>query len=319
MRDQALVDVSVVIGADENLVFACLDSLSNGNARYISGIHVVSNCASPRTVESIRHRYPSVHLIVNDEPKGFATNHNAVLAHSTSPYVLVLNDDTVVRPLAVDRMVEWAEDHPDVGIVGPKLLNPDGSLQRSTYDYPNLAHQILVFTGLRRFVRFTPATYRLVSLFRREGVSGFWAHDRIRLVKSVKGACMLVRRGILQDAGYMDEVTFAYEEIEWQFRITKSGWKVAFLPHAEVVHYGGRTTSATPHTAVEMVKASLNFFEKHRSRLSYHLLRVALAFVHVTRLVAAALASNDAAAEAARLGLRATVHPNQIFEGKPRY
>jgi len=314
-----LVDVSIVIGADESLIFGCLSSLYNNNSNYISEVYVISNPASEQTLDAIRDEYPQVRLILNPKRKGFAENHNFVLSQSTAKYILVLNDDTVVEPFALDHMVEWAESHPDVGVVGPRLLNPDGTLQPSIYGYPTLLQQIVAFSGVRRLLPRTWLASRLVSLFRRTGSSSFSSHDRLQHVDSLKGACLLMRRDILDCAGYMDEVTYVYEEIEWLYRVKASGWSIAFLPYAEVVHYGGQTVTRTAGTELEMVKAAINFFDKHRSRWSFHLLRAFFLLLWVKRFVLATLSRNSTASRQASQVLKTITSYDKWLESKQRY
>lgn len=153
------------------------------------------------------------------------------------PYVLVLNPDTVVHPGAIEAMVAFLEAHPRVGLVGPRLLNPDGTPQPAAFRFPTL-----LMTALDLFPPGELLPGRLLNS---------WWHGRYPQergdapfpIDHPLGACMLVRRELLADVGAMDEAYFMYsEEVEWCWRIRRAGWAIWQVPDARVTHVGGAAT-----------------------------------------------------------------------------
>jgi GT2 family glycosyltransferase len=150
-----------------------------------------------------------------------------------------------------------------------QFLNPDGSLQHSTYSFPTVPRMLLALSGLREWVPFAKWTYTLARFIHRsEGRSRFWAHDRTVPVETFMGAAMLARALAVREVGLMDEVSMlGGEETEWHRRFWNSGWKIMFLADAPILHYGSQTLRVMPGLEVEYLKGTLNYFAKHRSRL----------------------------------------------------
>ncbi|MEW6556118.1 MAG: glycosyltransferase family 2 protein [Elusimicrobiota bacterium] len=263
------IDVSIVIGRNEELILQCLESIYK-TYKWPIEIFVTSNLSSQEILKKIKIQFPEVHIIINKEKKGFAANHNHIIKITGGEYILILNDDTVLLDKAIEQLINYLDIHPDVAVISPKLLNPDFSLQQSTYSFPSLFTVFLNLTGVRKLIPFNNFTYKLVSLFYKKGASRFWKHDKICKIDTVKGACVLVRRKAIQEVGLMDEVSLAYgEETEWHYRFKKKGWKIIFYPAVKVIHYGKQTTENQPSLIKEEVKGILNFFRKHKSHLSY--------------------------------------------------
>jgi GT2 family glycosyltransferase len=284
------IEFSIVSGSNESLLFGCLESLYStmqGSA-YTWKVTVTSN-ANPGLASKVASRFPSVEVIENETPRGFAANHNTVLARSGARYVWLLNDDLVILPSAIATLTDYLErpENSRVAVASPKLLNPDGTLQPSTYGFPSMPQIMLAHSGLRESKPVTTILRAVAPVLRsREGSSRFWAHDRIVEVDTFRGACVAMRMEAVRDVGLMVEVAqVGAEETEWHRRFHQRGWKVVYHPGAEVIHYGSQTVSgASTSLLPEYLRGALYFFRIDRSPLSYRAFRSALTAMFRTRM-----------------------------------
>jgi N-acetylglucosaminyl-diphospho-decaprenol L-rhamnosyltransferase len=165
----------------------------------------------------------------SSEPASFARNQNALFAATSSRYVLVLNPDCLVGPGAVPRLVSFADAHPRAGVAGPRLLELDGSLQRSRRRFPTVAGTLVRRTPLRLLKRDLEAAQpeHYLADVPGEPVECDW----------MLGACLLVRRAMLDEIGGFDEGFPMYgEDIELQYRALRAGWQRWYVPDAIAVH-----------------------------------------------------------------------------------
>jgi GT2 family glycosyltransferase len=215
---------------------------------------VVDHGSTDGTVELIRERFPDVRLVQQGNV-GLAAGWNRGMRAATGDYFLILNADAWVLGDGVDRLVEFAERTPDAAVVAPRLRFPDGRLQRSVRGFPTLWRLATEYYFLRKLA---PRSRALNSFY----ANGF-RHDETRAVEWVMGACLLVRRAAVDAVGPLDEDYFLFsEETDWCYRFRRAGWKVYFLPDAEVAHvlgagHGGRFYR-------EQLRSHLRFFAKHR-------------------------------------------------------
>jgi N-acetylglucosaminyl-diphospho-decaprenol L-rhamnosyltransferase len=166
---------------------------------------------------------------VNSEPASFARNQNALAAATRSPYLLILNPDCIVRPGAVPRLVAFADEHPRAGVVGPRLLDPDGTLQRSRRRFPTVGGTLVRRTPLRLVLRDVEAAQSAHYLSD--------VPDRPVECDWMLGACLLLRRETLDEIGGFDEGFPMYgEDIELQYRAMRAGWERWYVPDAIAVH-----------------------------------------------------------------------------------
>lgn len=254
-----MCNISVVIVSynTKSLTLACLARLKSDNdTGNVCEVFVVDNNSSDCTVDEVRKLHPDVRLICNRENVGFGQANNQAFRQCTGDYVLCINTDAFVHKGCVSRLVELLQQRPDVAVVGPRILNKDGSLQASVHPFP---------TPLRCWIEnlwLNPLVKNVFSL--RDWRS--WAHDETREVPWVIGACMLVRKSVIDSTGGFDEHFFMYsEETDWQFRIRKAGWKIWFVHDAEVMHLGG----ASGGTESLSSKSRIAFFES----LDYYVLK----------------------------------------------
>lgn len=235
----------------------CLCSLQANRSSFSYEIIVVDNGSSDQTVSYIRRQYPDVIVVENAENLGFAGGNNLGIRLAKGEYIFLLNPDTIVRPRAVDILVSFMDANPDVGVCGPKLLNEDGTIQRSVRHFPSF-----------RGVLYGHTICRMLGLFRshhRKWMMRDFAYDRQMDVDQVMGAAMMIRRSVLDRIGGMDESYFMYlEEVDLCYAIKQNGSRIVFLPDAVITHLGGRSSSQSPTRRLMMLESMVKFFRKHR-------------------------------------------------------
>jgi N-acetylglucosaminyl-diphospho-decaprenol L-rhamnosyltransferase len=216
---------------------------------------VVDHGSTDGTLALVRERFPEIR-VVEQENRGYGAGLNAGMRLARGSYVLILNSDAWLVEEALSRLVAFADEHLDAAVVAPRLTNQDGSLQRSVRGFPTLWRLATEYFFLRKLA---PRS-RVLNAF----YAGDFDHDSTREVEWVMGACLLVRRAAMDAVGLFDESFFMFsEETDLLYRFHRAGWKVWFLPEAEVVHVGGATHGG--RLFVENVKGHLRFFAKHRS------------------------------------------------------
>jgi hypothetical protein len=261
------LDVSVVVVSwnTRELLRDCLRSLTAHAGDLELEVIVVDNASGDGSAELVEREFPDARLLRNARNLGFAAANNRGLALARGRYALLLNSDTVVLEGALPRCVRFADAHPEAGVVGCRLLNGDGTLQPSCFEYPSLANLLLVLSHLPRlFPR---------SRWLAKERMGWWPHDSERAVDAVVGAFMLVRREAIDAVGPLDEDFFMYgEEADWCRRMTRAGWRVLFTPDAEVVHLGGASAARAEGAMFRQLQGStLLFVRKHHARPYYWL------------------------------------------------
>lgn len=231
---------------------------------------VVDNGSTDGTVAFVVDRFPAV-KVIEQENLGLAAAWNRGLEATRSDYVLILNADAWLTAGSCERLVAFAQSRPDAAIVGPRLLNPDGTLQRSVRGFPTPWRLATEYFFLRKIA---PRSQVLNAFY-----AGGFDHDDVREADFVMGACMLVRREAVEQVGPLDEAFFLFsEETDWCYRFAQAGWKVLFYPGAECTHVGGASHGGRLYR--ENLRGHLRFLAKHRGARSAErarrLLRVAL-------------------------------------------
>jgi N-acetylglucosaminyl-diphospho-decaprenol L-rhamnosyltransferase len=220
---------------------------------------VVDNGSTDGTVELVRERFPEARLI-EQENKGLGGGSNAGMRIASGDWFLLLNSDAWALEGAVERLVAFAEAHPEAGVVGPKLRYPDGSLQRSVRGFPTVWRLATEYLFLRKLA---PRSRALNAFYG----AGF-AYDRPLEAEFLMGSVWLVRREAADAVGLFDEDFFMFsEETDWAYRFRQAGWKVLFTPDAEFVHVGGASTKQNwGRMFREQVRGHLRFIAKHQGR-----------------------------------------------------
>jgi GT2 family glycosyltransferase len=243
-------DVSAVVVCLDGLPYLerCLESVRGCETI------VVDHGSTDGSLELVRSRFPEVR-VVEQANVGMGGGNNAGMRAASGRYFLLLNSDAWVVGDAVERLVALADSRPDAAVVGPRLRNVDGTLQRSVRGFPTLWRVATEYFFLRKLA---PRSRLLNSLYG----AGF-DHASLREVDWVSGACLFVRREAAEAVGLFDEDFFMFsEETDWCYRFRKAGWTVLFCPDAEVVHVGGASHGGRLYR--ENLRGHLRFFAKHR-------------------------------------------------------
>lgn len=251
-------DLSVCIPTRQarSLLRDALTSLEENTHASTFEIIVVDNHSDDGTVEMLRDDFPGVQVIVNDHNAGFTRPTNQALRVSCGRYALLLNNDTLVLPGALDRLVAYMDAHPQVGICGPKVLNRDGTLQKQCRrSYATPWDLFCYFSGLA-------ALFPNSRLFARYLMT-YMDEDVTHPADAISGSCMLIRRAVLDAIGLLDERFFAYQEdADFCFRARQAGWEIMYYPEARIIHYASRGGSrVNPYRSI---------YEWHRSYFLYY-------------------------------------------------
>jgi GT2 family glycosyltransferase len=251
----ARMAVAVVSFNTRALLDACLASVAA--ARPAQTV-VVDNGSTDGSIELVRERHADVKLIVCERNRGYGGAANRAIAACGAGYVLLLNSDTMLCLDALGALERYLEDHPRAAVVGPRLVYPDGTLQRSTYPEPSVADTFLGETGLHRLTR------RVPSLSERSLRT--WRHDAARAVPWVLGAALALRREAFDAVGGFDESFFLYgEEVDLCRRLNAAGYETHFAPVTSVVHVGGASTAQRAGMGREYLVSHRRNLVAHRS------------------------------------------------------
>jgi N-acetylglucosaminyl-diphospho-decaprenol L-rhamnosyltransferase len=287
-----MVDLSIVILSwnVRDLLRQCLGSVVRdqsldvtdggaitGSCPLTTEIIVVDNASSDGSAEMVRTEFPFVRLILNETNRGYTGGNNDGIAAAAGRYVLILNPDTQVMGNVLATMIAYADAHPKVGVLGPQLLNPDGSVQSSRRRFPTLATAVFESTWLQSL-----APHSVLSRYKVLDR----ADDETQEVDWMVGACLLVRREVIHQVGGLDEVFFMYsEELDWCRRIQQAGWKIVYLPTAQVVHHIGKSSDqVVAQRHIYFQASKVRYFRKHHGELVAVVLRVLLLGMYVWQL-----------------------------------
>lgn len=262
------VDLSVLIlnwNARDYLV-ACLQSILSQNWQCALEVIVVDNASNlDDAVAVVRRDFPQVQLIAHPQNVGFAAGNNIGLRAARGRHVLFLNPDTVVHEGALDVLVRWMDEHPNVGACGPKLLNSDGTLQASCRAFPSIGAGFFRNTPLGRLWPDNPWT--------RSYLMQSFDHDREAAVDWLSGSALLVRRQALaalqkQEGVVWDSKYFMYcEDVDLCYRLKVLGWPRFYVPHAVITHRIGASSDWAQGAMIRRFHASmLRFYFKHYAR-----------------------------------------------------
>lgn len=238
-------------------------------------VWVVDNASTDDSAAMVESYFPQVHLVTNANNVGFARANNQAIPHCTGEYILLLNPDTEVKAKALPTLSAWLDAHPEAGGVGPFLLNPDGTLQTSCYPAPTLMRE---FWRLLHLDWLTP--YGSYNMAR-------WDTHTPREVDVLQGACLLVRRMVLEKVGVLDETYFIYsEEVDLCYRIRRAGWSLWWEPQSQVVHYGGQSTrQVKTEMFLRLYQGKVLYFRKHYGPITTFLYKIILFVTALPRLL----------------------------------
>jgi N-acetylglucosaminyl-diphospho-decaprenol L-rhamnosyltransferase len=259
MRDT--VSAIVVNYNRRDLLQDCLSSLLTPRNGYLTEVILVDNASSDGSADFVRTRFPQVKLFANEENVGYAKACNTGIRSSSGDYVLVLNGDIIVQEGAIEHLVEFMSSRANVGAVCGRLLNPDGSIQREYLGakFPGLRQVFHFFKHGRAFMSYDHIDF-----------------DAVCKIDQPPGACLMVKRSVIDEVGLMDEGFFLwYEDVDWCLRIKEAGFDNYYFPGADFIHVGGGSFELEKKELKERYsKESLEYYiNKHFSKYSIFLLR----------------------------------------------
>ncbi|MBL8131116.1 MAG: glycosyltransferase family 2 protein [Anaerolineae bacterium] len=265
------MDISVLIVSwnVRDLLDACIRSILANTTPGQVEILVIDSASTDGTAQHISATFPGVRLFAQSENVGFTKGTNLALREADGRYLMLLNPDTVIIGDALLAMQQYLDSRPDVGIVGPHTLNPDGTTQSSRRRFPTLLTGIFESTWLQG--------YAPRGVLERFYVTD--APDDATLeVDWVQGSALMARREVYEQIGGLDEGYIMYsEEMDWCRRAKDVGWRVAFLGDARIIHYGGKSTDqVVARRHVHFQQSKLRYFRKYHGALAANGLRLFL-------------------------------------------
>jgi GT2 family glycosyltransferase len=260
MLDLVIIIVNYNVCA---LLRRCLESVLASSGDLQIAVCVVDNHSTDGSVQMVQAEFPQVTLIANQQNVGYPAGNNqglrALGAGSEAPprYSLLLNPDTEVPPTAFATLVQYMDDHPDIGVVGPRLVLPDGSLDLACRrGFDSMSALIYRMVGLSKLFPHSPR-------FARYNMTYLDEHQTAE-VDSVVGAFMLIRDAAIQQVGLLDEQFFMYgEDLDWCKRIKEAGWRILYNPEVTVLHVKRASSRQNPRAQIEFYRAMLIFYYKH--------------------------------------------------------
>jgi GT2 family glycosyltransferase len=218
---------------------------------------VVDNASSDGSADMVERDFPGVKLVRSSQNLGFPGGNNLGYRHAGGRYFLLLNSDTVVPKGTFTALVEYADTDPRAGLIGPRVLNPDGTLQMSCRRFPSLGAGLFRNTPLGRLFP--------NNRFTRDYLMTDFKHDEVCEVDWLSGCALMARREMIEQVGLLDETFFMYcEDVDWAYRARAAGWRNLYVPSASLIHEIGRSTDkAVNRMIIQFHRSMYHFFLKH--------------------------------------------------------
>lgn len=253
------LSICIVSFHARDLLRECLRSIYGTVDSLSFEIIVVDNHSEDGTLEMLKNEFPDVRLLVNDHNTGYTRPNNQAIRESRGRYIVLLNPDTLVKPNAIAELFGFLETHPQVGIVGPKVLNRDGTLQKQCRrSEARPWDSFCYFSGLSRLF---PRDRRFAGY-----LMTYLDENLTHEAEAVSGSCMMIRRLVIEQIGYQDENFFAYQEdTDYCRRARLADWKVFYDPSAQIIHYGGEGGSNVQpfRSIIEWHRSYYLYYRKH--------------------------------------------------------
>lgn len=234
-----------------------------------AAVWVVDNGSRDGSAELVRLKYPWVHLEASAQNLGYVNANNRALEAlaGEARYYWLLNPDTIVPAGAAKTLLDFMASHSDAGLVGPKLLNADGSLQECAFRFPGITQALF-------------SLELMPERFYHTAINGRYPRERFDRAEPMRidhplGAAMMARQEAIDVVGYLDKAFFMYcEEIDWAWRMRRAGWQTYLLPAVEITHLGGASSQqARPTTTAYLWESRAHLYSKHHGRLTYGIVR----------------------------------------------
>lgn len=260
-KGQFAASIVIVNWKTPKLLARCLDSIKLDPNYDQLEIIVVDNNSGDESVDMVKSDYPHVRLIANTTNAGFSKGCNQAIEIANGRHVLLLNPDAVVVEDAISTMAKYLDDHAEVGAVGPKVLNPDGTLQLACRRaFPSVSASFFRLTYLSNLFPKHPAVARYNMTFADP--------NEFLDVDALSGSCMMVKSEVIKKIGLLDEDIFMYgEDIDWCWRVKEAGYKVMYIPSASIYHiHGASSRKRVVGTTINLHKGMEVFYRKHMAK-----------------------------------------------------
>lgn len=255
----AMAEISVIIVSWNALGYLrnCLASLRETGGALIREIIVVDNASTDGSPDMVAREFPEVILIRSTENLGFSRANNVGIARASGSMLALINSDVIVHPGCLQKLAACLNEHPKVGLVGPKVIGRDGFLQQTCRRFPTVWNTACRFPGLDRRL----ARWRLFAPFQ----TWYWKLDAQGPVDVLSGCFWLARRKAVEEVGVLDERFFFYsEDVDWCKRYQQCRWQVLYVPDASATHFGGGSSSNAPvRYSIEQLRSNLIYWKKH--------------------------------------------------------
>lgn len=251
----------------------CLNSIYQTGSPCVQEVIVVDNASKDGSPEMVEKEFPEVILIRAGENLGFARANNLAMRSAKGSIFALVNSDVIVHPGCLEKLAVFLDQHPDVGLVGPRVIGGDGNLQRTCHRMPTVWNTACRVLAIDRVF----PQWQLLSGFELP----HRYHDECTEVEVLSGCFLAARKQAVDEIGGLDERFFFYgEDIDWCKRFWDAGWKLMFVPEAVATHFGGGSSSNAPFRfSIEIHRANMKYWQKHHGivgQCTYYL----LAMVH---------------------------------------
>lgn len=293
------VDLSIIIVSwnTKKYLKNCLESIYQQKGNVPFETFVVDNNSSDGSQDMVKKDFPNVHLTINNNNAGFAKANNQALKNAKGRYFLLLNSDTKIKTNTLSQALKFASSHPKAGVIGGKIMNPDGSLQKSVRHFPTLCSQILILLKLHNFFPHLKSIKKYFALD--------FDYNKEQEVDQVMGAFFMINNECLKQVGFFDEKFWIwFEEVDFCKRVKEKGWLVIYTPVMEIIHAKGQSFAKFKAIKEQIIfnRSLLYYFKKQVSYLAYLILLIFYPFSIILALIVEIL-------EKTTLNLKLKHHP----------
>lgn len=255
------VSIIIVNYNTKGLLENCIRSIIKTTKEVTYEIIVVDNNSTDGSPDMVQNLFPHIRLLSNKENIGFSCANNMAYRSSKGDHLLFLNSDTLIQDGAIEEMIDYLNTHPQVGIVGPKILNPQ---QQPTRSYMRFLDLKKLFLGSKYFkILVDVEEYRIHF--------PFYDYASVRQVPWLSGACMMVKRNIFEEAGLFDEHYFLYlEDMDLCLQVSKLGYHIVYLPSAAITHVFGGSSSGRVENLIQLHKNSMAYYFKKNFPITHY-------------------------------------------------
>lgn len=257
-----MVSIVIVSYNTREILKNCLEALYRHGTGISMEVFVVDNDSHDHSAEMVKEHFPEAHLIANRQNLGFAAANNQAFLLTKGEYIILLNPDAYIGPSSIRNAVRFMDNNPECGLCGGKIISPEGRLEPSARRFPSPVSKLLTLTGLS-------ARFPSSPVFNGHEFGGF-AHDHPKEVDWVPGTFTIVSKKMLDEIGPFDERFYIYyEETDLCLRAKKAGWKIFFIPDAEVMHIGGASSKTRKDKTFDNAAAQVLSFRMRSEWLYY--------------------------------------------------